>query len=37
MKEEHQKIVVETCKEAFKKQHDGEFKYYKSMAKYIKE
>ena len=28
---------METCKEAFKKQHDGEFKYYKSMAKYIKE
>ena len=37
MSEDHQKIVVETCKEAYKKQHDGEFKYYKQMAIYIKE
>ena len=37
MSEDDQKIVVETCKEAYKKQHDGEFKYYKQMAIYIKE
>ena len=37
MLEETQNIVVETCKEAYKKQHDGEFKYYKQMAIYIKE
>ena len=37
MSEEDQKIVVETCKEAYKKQHDGDFKYYKQMAIFIKE
>ena len=37
MDEEMQTVVVDTCKEAYKKLHDGEFKYYKEMAKYIKE
>jgi hypothetical protein len=37
MDEEDQAMIVEVCKEAYKKLHDGEFKYYKEMAKYIKE
>ena len=30
-------MVVEAAREACKKHHDGEFKYYKTMAIYIKE
>ena len=37
MSEEDQAIVVEAAREACKKHHDGEFKYYKTMAIYIKE
>ena len=36
MSEETQASVVATCKEACKMQHDGEFKYYKDMAIYVK-
>ena len=37
MSEETQAEVVATCKEACKMQHDGEFKYYKDMAIYVKQ
>ena len=37
MAEETQLVVVSTCREACKKHHDGEFKYYKTMANYVKE
>ena len=37
MSEEDQAMVVEAAREACKKHHDGEFKYYKTMAIYIKE
>ena len=30
------KYVVDTCREAYKKQHDGELKYYKDLAIHIK-
>ena len=36
MTEELQTDIVSTCKEACKMQHDGEFKYYKDMAIYVK-
>ena len=37
MSEEDQETVVAAAREACKKHHDGEFKYYKTMAIYIKE
>ena len=37
MPEELQETVVNTAREACKKHHDGELKYYKSMAIYVKE
>ena len=36
MAEETQVEVVSICKEAYKMQHDGDFKYYKDMAIYVK-
>ena len=36
MEEEVRKFVVDTCREAYKKQHDGELKYYKDLAIHIK-
>ena len=32
MDEETRKFVVDTCREAYKRQHDGELKYYKDLA-----
>ena len=37
MKEEMQEIIVNTCREACKKHHDGDLKYYKTMAIYVKD
>ena len=37
MQEEMQNIVTNTAREACKKHHDGELKYYKTMAIYVKE
>ena len=37
MIEETQEIVIEAAREACKKHHDGELKYYKTMAIYVKE
>ena len=37
MSEEDQEVCVAAAREACKKHHDGEFKYYKTMAIYIKE
>ena len=37
MLEDNQTQVVNTCREACKKHHDGELKYYKTMAIYVKE
>ena len=37
MAEETQVDVVATCRMACKMQHDGEFKYYKDMAIYVKQ
>ena len=37
MTEETQEIVIATAREACKKHHDGELKYYKTMAIYVKE
>ena len=36
MPEETRKFVVDSCREAYKKQHDGELKYYKDLAIHIK-
>lgn len=36
MTDEMQQEIVETCRETYKMQHDGEFKYYKDMAMHIK-
>ena len=36
MPEEIRKFVVDSCREAYKKQHDGELKYYKDLAIHIK-
>ena len=36
MDEENRKYVVDTCREAYKRQHDGELKYYKDLAIYVK-
>ena len=36
MSEEDQQVVVEAARDACKKHHDGEFKYYKEMAIHIK-
>ena len=36
MDEDIRKFVVDTCREAYKKQHDGELKYYKDLAIHIK-
>jgi len=36
MEEETRKFVVDTCREAYKRQHDGELKYYKDLAIHIK-
>ena len=36
MSEEMQKEVVEICRASYKKQQDGECKYYKDMAIFIK-
>ena len=37
MPEELQEVVIGTAREACKKHHDGELKYYKTMAIYVKE
>ena len=37
MSEEMQEVVINTAREACKKHHDGELKYYKTMAIYVKE
>ena len=37
MHEDQKAEVVAISKEACKMLHDGEFKYYKDMAKYVKE
>ena len=37
MNEETQEIVVGVAREACKKHHDGELKYYKSIAIYVKD
>ena len=37
MVEETQEIVIEAAREACKKHHDGELKYYKTMAIYVKD
>ena len=37
MAEETQTEVVATCRNASKMHHDGEFKYYKDMAIYVKQ
>ena len=37
MLEDTQTQVVNTCREACKKHHDGELKYYKTMSIYVKE
>ena len=37
LSEEMQESLVAIAREACKKHHDGEFKYYKTMAIYIKE
>lgn len=36
MEEATRKDIVDVCREAYKKQHDGEHKYYKDMAQHIK-
>ena len=36
MDEETRKFVVDTCREAYKRQHDGELKYYKDLAIHVK-
>lgn len=36
MEEETRKAIVDTCRDAYKRQHDGEFKYFKDMACHIK-
>lgn len=36
MEEATRKEIVDTCRDAYKRQHDGEFKYYKDMAQHIK-
>ena len=36
MKLEEEAQVIEICREAYKMQHDGELKYYKDMAEFIK-
>ena len=36
MSEDMQKIVVDICRECYKKYSDGECKYFKDMAMYIK-
>ena len=37
MPEDNKEKVINTAKEACKKHHDGDLKYYKSMAIYVKE
>ena len=37
MEEDMQEIVIAAAREACKKHHDGELKYYKTMAIYVKE
>ena len=37
MSEEDKEVVHATAREACKKHHDGELKYYKTMAIYVKE
>ena len=37
MPEETKEVVIATAREACKKHHDGELKYYKTMAIYVKE
>ena len=36
MEEENRKLVVNMCREAYKKQYDGEFKYFRDMAQCVK-
>merc|ERR1719198_728019 len=36
MSDEYQEKVFEICRNAYKMQHDGELKYYKDMAQYVK-
>ena len=36
MNEDVRKAVVDVCKDAYKRQNDGEFKYFRDMAQYIK-
>ena len=36
MEEENRKLVVNMCREAYKKQYDGEFKYFRDMALCVK-
>jgi hypothetical protein len=36
MEEQTRKDILDVCREAYKKQHDGELKYFKDMAYHIK-
>ncbi len=36
MEEQTRKDIVDVCRDAYKRQHDGEFKYYKDLAFHIK-
>ena len=36
MDEETRKKVVDTCKDAYKRQNDGEFKYFRDLALFVK-
>ena len=36
MEEEMRKAVINLCRDAYKRQHDGEFKYYRDMALFVK-
>ena len=36
MEEENRKIVVNMCRDAYKRHHDGEFKYFRDMAMCVK-
>ena len=36
MSDEMQELAYEICREAYKMQHDGELKYFKDMAEFIK-
>jgi len=36
MQEDIRKQVVDVCRDAYKRQHDGEFKYFKDLAMHVK-